>query len=294
MLRTNADRLVKISVVGEISSPMASYPPYRITPKGEPVVLPSMGGITYNVRVGDLVNGFEADHVEPGVSVKNKEKEEFGGRYSANTALNILACIGNEAIVISGDAKGKKGTVVGKHGGIEHVLVDFKPDILEKLVVGDKILVKAVGVGLKLIDFPAVKIMNADPSLIDKMGIKVEGDKLSVPVTHTIPAAIMGSGLGATQTYSGDYDIQLFDENMNKKYGLDDLRFGDIVAIMDADHSYGRIYKEGAVSIGIIIHSACVIAGHGPGVTTLLTSRDGKIMPRIDPSANIAKILSLR
>ena len=92
MFRTNADRLVKISVVGEISSPIASYPPYRITAEGEPVVLPGMGGITYNVRVGDLVNGFEADHVEPGVSVKNKEKVEFGGKYSANTALNILAC----------------------------------------------------------------------------------------------------------------------------------------------------------------------------------------------------------
>jgi len=294
MLHANADRLVKISVVGEISSPIASYPPYRITAEGEPVVLPGMGGITYNVRVGDLVNGFEADHVEPGVSVKNKEKTEFGGRYSANTALNILACIGNEVTVISGDVKGKKGNVVGKHGGIEHVLVDFKPDILEKLVVGDKMLVKAVGVGLKLTEFSNVKVMNTDPKLIDKMGMKVEEDKLSVPVTHTIPAAIMGSGLGVPHVYSGDYDIQLFDAKMNAKYGLDDLRFGDLVAITDADHSYGRIYKEGAVSIGIITHSACVVAGHGPGVTTLLTSREGKIIPRIDPNANVAKILNLR
>jgi len=294
MLHTNVDRLVKISVVGEVSSPIASYPPYRVTPKGEPVVLPGVGGITYNVRVGDLVSQFEADHVEPGVSIKNKEQPEFGGRASANTALNLLACVGNEAIVISGDAKGAKGTVVGKHGGIEHVLVDFEHEILDKLIIGDKILIKAIGLGLKLLDFPEIKVMNMDPSLLDKMGIEVKSDKLSVPVTHVIPAGIMGSGLGATQTYSGDYDIQLFDDDTVQKYGLDDLRFGDIVAIMDADHSYGRIYKKGAISIGIIVHSACVIAGHGPGVTTLLTSSEGKIIPRINPNANIAKMLNLR
>jgi len=120
------------------------------------------------------------------------------------------------------------------------------------------------------------------------------GDKLEIPVTHEIPASIMGSGLGANQVYSGDYDIQLFDEKMRKKYGLDDLRLGDLVAILNADHSYGRIYKEGAISVGIVVHSNCVTSGHGPGVTTLFTSSTGKIVPRIDPDANIAKILNLR
>ncbi|MHA1722398.1 MAG: DUF4438 family protein, partial [Candidatus Baldrarchaeia archaeon] len=68
----------------------------------------------------------------------------------------------------------------------------------------------------------------------------------------------------------------------------------DLVAIMNADHSYGRIYKTGAVSIGIVVHTVSVIAGHGPGVTTLMTSPNGKIKPVINPDANIAKILKLR
>jgi hypothetical protein len=51
---------------------------------------------------------------------------------------------------------------------------------------------------------------------------------------------------------------------------------------------------RGAITIGIIVHSNCVISGHGPGVTTLLTSRSGKIVPKIDPDANIAKILKLK
>jgi hypothetical protein len=81
---------------------------------------------------------------------------------------------------------------------------------------------------------------------------------------------------------------------MRKKYGLDDLRLGDLVSIMDADHAYGRICREGAISVGIVVHSNCVTSGHGPVVTTLFTSSHGKIVPRINADANIAKLLRLR
>jgi hypothetical protein len=293
MLRTNVDKLVKISVVGEVASPVYGKGIYRISAQGDPVVLPGVGGITYNVRVGDLACGWEADHVEPGVSVENKENDSRFGR-GANTAFNVLSCVGNEAVVVTGDAKGAKGVVTGKHGGIEHVLVDFQPETLEKLMLGDKVLVKAFGVGLKLLDFPDIKVMNMDPRFLDALDPKPSGEKLKVAVTHVIPAAIMGSGLGANQTYSGDYDIQLFDENVRKEFSLDDLRLGDVVAIKDADHSYGRIYKQGAMSVGIVVHTNCVSSGHGPGVTTLFTSSTGKIIPRIDVKANIASILGLR
>ena len=288
MLRINVDKLVRISVVGEVSSPVFWRSPYRISADGKPVVLPGVGGITYNVRVGDPASGWEADHVEPGVSIKNKESED------ANMALNILACVGNEAVVVSGDAKGSRGFVTGKHGGIEHVLVDFAAEIMEKLLIGDKILVKAFGVGLKLLDFPEVKVMNMDPKFLETLNPRPIGDKLEVPVTHVVPAEIMGSGLGANQTYSGDYDVQLFDESVKAKYGLEDQRLGDLVAIEDADHSFGRIYRKGAMSVGIIVHSDCVTSGHGPGVTTLFTSSMGKIVLRTDPDANIARLLKLK
>jgi hypothetical protein len=293
MLRTNVDKLVKISVVGEVASPIYGRGIYRISSEGQPVVLPSVGGITYNVRVGDPACGWEADHVEPGVSIENKEEDSRFKR-GANTALNVLACIGNEAVVTTEEAKGEKGVVTGKHGGIEHVLVDFKPETLEKLVLGDKILVKAFGVGLKLLDFPDIKIMNMDPSFLEAIDPNPKGEKLEIPATHVIPAAIMGSGLGANQTYSGDYDIQLFDGSIREEHGLDDLRLGDLIAIRNADHSYGRIYKQGAMSVGIVVHTNCVSSGHGPGVTTLFTSSDGKIIPKIDSKANIASIAELR
>lgn len=293
MLKTNVDKLVKISVFGEVVSPVIGRSVYNISAEGVPMVLPGVGGITYNIRIGDPACGWEADHVEPGVSVENKENDPRFGQ-GANAAFNVLSCVGNEAVVVTGDAKGAKGVVTGKHGGIEHVLVDFQAETLEKLMLGDKVLVKAFGVGLKLPDFPQIIVMNMDPRFLKALNPKPKGDKLEVPVTHIVPAATMGSGLGANHTYSGDYDIQLFDKGVIKKHGLEDLRLGDVVAIMDADHSYGRIYKQGAVSVGIVVHTNCVTSGHGPGVTTLFTSSKGKIVPKIDAKANIATLLKLR
>ncbi|MGQ9632096.1 MAG: DUF4438 domain-containing protein [bacterium] len=291
MLRTNAERLVKISVIGEISSPGFGPTPYRISQDGQPIVLPGTGGITYNVKVGDLATGWEADHVEPGVSIKYVGTDERAK--TANGGLNVLAQVGNEAVVVSGDAKGAKGVVTGKHGGIEHVLVDFPQRDLEKMAIGDKIMVKAFGTGFKLLDHPDIKVMNLDPELLHKMKIEENGDRITVEVTHKIPSAIMGSGLGASDCYRGDYDIQLFDKKVVEEYGLEDIRFGDFVAILDTDHSFGRVYITGAVSIGIVVHSNCVIAGHGPGVTTLLASREGKIEVKINPKANIANYLKI-
>lgn len=56
----------------------------------------------------------------------------------------------------------------------------------------------------------------------------------------------MGSGLGRDNVYRGDYDTNYFDEGVVREYGLEDLRLGDLVAIVDADHSSGRIYWQGA------------------------------------------------
>jgi hypothetical protein len=292
MLKTNVEKLIKISVMGEIASPTIRSV-YNVSAIGKALVLPGVGGITYNLRVGDPACGWEADHVEPGVSVENKENDARSGQ-AANTAFNVLSCVGNQAIVATGEKRGAKGIVTGKHGGIEHVLIDFPSEILEQLLIGDRILIKALGLGLKLLDFPDIKVLNMDPSFLEAWNPKPNGDKLEVPVTHIVPAAIMGSGLGSNQVNSGDYDIQLFDEAVVVQYGLESLRLGDLVAIIDADHSFGRIYRQGAVSVGVVVHTNCVTAGHGPGVTTLMTSPDGEIIPRITQDANVASLLKLR
>jgi len=279
-LKTNEVQLVEMSVLGEVDAP-TSGGNWRVGPDGRASVLPGVGGITYNVKVGDSAVDWAADHVEPGVSVKTEKA-------APNTGLNTLSCVGNVATVVSGDAKNAKGIVTGKHGGIEHVLVDFPDDVLDKLVVGDKIQVRARGLGLKLLDMPHVALMNMDPGLLRKMAPRRDGKKLIVRVARKVPAHVMGSGLGGAHTFSGDYDIQLFDQKVVKQFGLDKLRLGDIVAVEGADHTFGRIYHAGAVSVGVVVHTCCTTAGHGPGVTSLMSSRDGLIATAIDPKANLA------
>lgn len=286
MIATNKDKLICQSVIGEITSPSVGINPYRVSPDGVPEIYPGVGGITYNLRIGDLAGGWFADHVEPGVSISNFK--DVGGQPGPNRALNIFSCAGNVATVVSGDAKGKTGRVTGKHGGIEHVLIDFEPEVLEQLVIGDKIQVKARGCGLQAVDFPEIRVMNLDPALFELMKLKKTKDgRLEVPVTHMVPARIMGSGIGSSHSHSGDYDIQLFDGPTVAEYGLEDLRLGDVVAIADADASYGRIYKTGGVVIAIIVHSDCVLAGHGPGAMVVMSSKDGRIVPKIEAKANL-------
>jgi hypothetical protein len=293
LLKTNRDKLVKVSVIGEVVSPVISDAVYKISADGEPVILPGVGGITYNIRVGDLACGWMADHVEPGVSLENRISDSRNPRGQSN-ALNVLACIGNDAVVVKGDAKGKRGVVVGKHGGIEHVMVDFPPEVMESLVIEDRVQIRACGVGLKITDAPEVKVFNLSPEFLDAINPKIVKGVLEVPVTHEVPAAIMGSGLGRNQTSSGDYDITMFCDETVKECGLEDVRLGDLVAIRDADSSYGRIYRKGSITVGIVTHSNCIIAGHGPGVTTLFTSTKAMIKPVIKRDANIAKLLKLR
>jgi hypothetical protein len=283
VIKTNEDRLVMLSVSGEISSPGARP---RMCYDGRIRVSPGTGGIAYNVKVGDPAFGWAGDHVEPGVSTKNKED-------GPNQGYNTLSCIGNTAYVISGDAKGAKGTVTGKHGGIEHVLIHFEKDVLEKLQIGDKVQVRSIGQGLELADYPEVKCMNLDPGFLHKMGIVEKDGVLEVPVSAMVPPEFMGSGLGASSAETGDYDITSMEQDRLKELGLDKIKLGDIVAIMDSSSYYGRSYRVGAVIIGIVVHSNSFVSGHGPGVTSLLTSLTGKIKPVKVEKANIAGYLNL-
>lgn len=287
MLRTNQDKLPIVSVLGEVSHPVQRQP-YRVGFDGVPRVVVGTGGIIYNYRVGDLAMGIAGDHVEPGVSTKNKDED-------SNSAYNTFACVGNVAYVVSGDAKGAKGYVTGMHGGIEHVMVDFEPEVLEKLVIGDKVQVRATGQGLELTGHPGVRVMNLDPNLLQKMGIReVEGGLLEVPVAAIAPAELMGSGIGASSAERGDYDITTQDAEALREHGLDQLRFGDIVAVRDRSSFFGRSYRQGAIEIGVVVHSDSKLSGHGPGVATLLTANRGEIRPVLDPKANLAYLLGIR
>jgi hypothetical protein len=291
-LETNRDRLVVTAVRGEVTHPITGRTGWDVLRDGHVQALPGLGGINYSHFVGDVCMGIMGDHVEPGVSLANFETKWTSSQ--AQNALNIFAQVGNTAIVSTGDAKGLLGTVIGKHGGVEQVIVHFPRDVLDLLEIGDHVRIIAHGLGLQVPSLPDVHLRNLDPRLFERLPLALAGDRLRVGVSRVLPAQVMGSGIGADNTFRGDYDIQLTDPDLVREHRLDGLRFGDLVALTDTFDAYGRSWRPGAVSVGVVVHGDSRIAGHGPGVTTILAAQDGRIEPFETDRANLADILGLR
>lgn len=290
-IQTNADKLICVSVMGQIASPsLPGLPaePYRLDAHGRPFLLPAYGGIVYNVSVGDTAYGWLADCVHPGVSINLKD--DMGNR-----GLNLLACVGNTAMVMTGEAKGAKGVVTGKSGRFsEHVIIHFERAAREKMAIGDKINIKALGVGMTIAGHTDVRLKSCSPEMVDGLEVTTNSDgRLNVPVTAVVPPHLLGAGAGLTSE-GGSLHIQSQDRAELAAAGLDSLRLGDIVALTDYDSSWNHGYLRGAVGIGVIGQGDSPRAGYGPGVTLLMTSMTGGINPVVTPGVNIADVFGLK
>ncbi|MDI6846467.1 MAG: DUF4438 domain-containing protein, partial [Candidatus Saccharicenans sp.] len=286
-IRTNKDELLTIAVEGVVQPSSAlNYSPGF---DGKPRLGIGMASINYSVSYGDTTYGWaEADHVEPDVTIQGRDRQN-----PMETALAILACIGNEAIVVSGEARGGRGIYIGRHAGSDDK-VWFPAEVKEKLAINDRVMVKARGAGLKILDFEDIRVNKIAPEVLEKMGIVVEGNQLVVPVAAEVPGYLMGSGIGGQGIEAIDYDIQTTCPEAVEKFNLKKLRLGDIVAIRDHYDYYGRGRYEGAITIGVVIHGFSYHSGHGPGVNPILSALPGRIKVKIDPKANMARILGLR
>jgi hypothetical protein len=289
-VRTNVDKLVSVSVMGQIAShgfPGLPAEPYRLDANGKPFLLPTYGGIVYNVSIGDSAYGWLADTIHPGVSISLKD--DMGNR-----GLNLFACVGNVAIVMSGDAKGTKGVVTGKSGRFsEQVIIHFDKEARKKMAIGDKINIKSVGVGMELSDHPDIKLKSCSPDILENLEVTTGSDgKLNVPVVGVVPPHLLGSGAGLTSE-GGSLHIQTADRDALKDAKLDDLKLGDVVALMDYDSSWNHGYLRGAIGIGVIGQGDSPRAGHGPGITLLMTSPQTGINPVVTPGVNLKSVFNL-
>jgi hypothetical protein len=303
MIKTNKGKLLVTEILGEITHPALSTDlAYTTTWDGKAKLGIGMGSIKYNVKLGDPCFGWaEGENVEPGVAIDREVKEPSQLAYA--TTFRILACIGNEANVVSGEAKGAKGVVIGKHGyipragalgyGSHHVLISFKTEDLEKLVIGDKVAVKSCGVGLKIEGFENVKVLSIDPELLERIGIEIEGGKLIVPVVMELPAYIMGQGSGGLPAEESSFEIQTSSPVDVEELGLKKLRLGDVVACRDILTAWGRGYYKGAVTIGVVSCGSSDLAGHGMAIACILTSKEGRIKPKLNAKANIGYYLGI-
>jgi hypothetical protein len=287
VLKINRDSLIVTAVEGVVQPTYA--PSYATTYDGKPWLDLGMASINYRVTLGDTVYGWaQGDHVEPDVTIQGRDRPS-----PSECALAVLACIGNEAEVLSGEARGVKGYYIGRHAGSDDK-VWLPKDALEKLALGDRVRVKAKGLGLRIEGFEDVKLNKMSPELFDKLGLTLEGGQIVVPVVMEVPGHIMGSGLGFQPVEALDYDIQTTCPEVVEQYGLKKLKLGDVVAIRDHSDVYSPGRHVGAVTIGTVIHGFSEMAGHGPGVNPIISAMPGRIKVKIDPNANIAYYLGVR
>ena len=262
-LATNAERLVRQPLRGEVWPALADRHAYRVDADGAPFVLPGMGGVTLGVHPGDDAAGYAADHLEPGLSIRHRAP-------AANYALQFLSCIGNVVTVRSGPAAGATGRVIGQHA---YVLADLAEDDLAQVASGDLVDVLAVGQGLTLTAHPDIVVKNAAPDLLTALGVHTRDDgRLVVPVAVRVPAAAVGAGAGMVSEFANtDLMGAYAGQGEDLSLGLESLRIGDVVALDDQDHRYGRGWRPGWTTIGVISTGHCRLFGHGPGPSTILS-----------------------
>jgi Domain of unknown function (DUF4438), N-terminal/Domain of unknown function (DUF4438), C-terminal len=280
---TNAAALVRQTLTGEVWPPLGDRYVYRAGPDGQAFALPGMGGMTLGVHCGDPATGYASDHLEPGASVRHRDP-------GANMALQFLTCVGNEVRVESGPAAGAVGHVIGQHA---YVLVDFAERAAEQVTTGDAVTVTAVGQGLALPGHPAIVVKNCAPGLLAAMpgGTRPDG-RLEVHVAARIPAEAVGAGAGMVSEYANT-DLMGAYAGLGEdlSLGLEGLRVGDIVAVAEADHRFGRGYRPGFLTIGVISTGQCMLFGHGPGPSSLLSGPEEAFALVDDPDANLASWL---
>jgi hypothetical protein len=205
-------------------------------------------------------------------------------------ALQFLTCVGNEVRLESGPAAGAVGHVIGQHA---YVLVDFTGPAGEQVTTGDAVTVTAVGQGLTLPDHPAIVVKNCAPDLLARMpgGTRPDG-RLEVHVAARVPAEAVGAGAGMVSEYANT-DLMGAYAGLGEdlSLGLEGLRIGDVVAVADADHRFGRGYRPGFVTIGVISTGQCMLFGHGPGPSSVMSGPEDAFALVDDPDANLASWL---
>jgi hypothetical protein len=170
------------------------------------------------------------------------------------------------------------------------VRADFAGPAAEQVTTGDAVTVTAEGQGLALPDHPGVVVKNLAPGLLARMpgGTRPDG-RLEVHVAARIPAEAVGAGAGMVSEYANT-DLMGAYAGLGEdlSLGLEGLRIGDIVAVADADHRFGRGYRPGFLTIGVISTGQCMLFGHGPGPSSLMSGLAEAFVLVDDPEANLA------
>ncbi len=261
-----SSRPVSVNLLGVVEHPVLGDGPYRIDQDGHPYLPVGDGGIVLGLQLGDSDFGRRADHAAPGACLVHPDP-------ASRHALAIYSCIGNQVKVRTGHAAGARGVVIGKRGEEGRVIAAFRPGELAAMRPSDEVSVRASGQGCRPAGFPPdLTVLNIDPGLFDVLPTvrpSASGDgPVSVGVRCSVPSKLVGNGLGRPAV-SWDLDLQL--PPPEPASGSGDILLGDFVAVTDIDARFNVGYRQGWLTVGIVVHGSSPLPGHGPGITPILT-----------------------
>jgi len=272
-----AGRLVANNLLGVVEHPSSGGHPYQVARSGESYVPVGDGGIVLGVDLGDGVFDHVADHAAPGVCLVHPDP-------AARASLTGLSCAGNLATVRSGGQAGATGVVIGKRGESGRVIVHFGDDVRAGLRPGDHVAVRAEGQGLALPEHPDVTVANLSPALLDRLPVRTGNGAVVVGVRCVLPSMLVGNGVGRPSV-AWDIDLQVHADTA-ERWGAQELRLGDLVALSDVDARWNIGYRRGWTTVGIVVHGGSPLPGHGPGVTPILSGGPGTMVIDADARAH--------
>ena len=182
-LKSNAHELLTQVLAGEVWPALGDRHGFRVDPDGRPFLLPGMGGVTLGVHCGDPATGWAGDHIEPGLSVRHRNR-------SANFALQYLSCVGNRVVIASGPGAGAEGMVIGQHA---YVLVDMDDSAMRQVTTGDQVTIFAFGQGMRLPDHREIALKNCSPGVAPALGGTAPDRRLEVHVAARVAADAIGA-----------------------------------------------------------------------------------------------------
>lgn len=277
---TNGLRPVAVNLLGVVEHPALAGGPWRIDRDGAPYVPLGDGGIVLDLQLGDSVFRLSGDHAAPGACLTHPDA-------AARHALSAYACIGNSAQVRTGRAAGARGVVLGQRGEEGRVIVGFGQADLARMRPSDQVTVRAFGQGMRPEALrPDVMVMNLDPDVLALLPVTVPDRReaaVTVGVRMTVPSKLAGNGVGRPAA-AWDLDLQLPPPG---PAGAGELRLGDLVAVTDLDARWNMGYRRDWVTVGVVVHGASPLPGHGPGITPVLTGPAGALQPQPDPAGHV-------
>jgi hypothetical protein len=115
---------------------------------------------------------------------------------------------------------------------------------------------------------------------------------VTASVRAVLPGRLAGNGIGRPAA-SWDLDLQLTADDLatggpvgSAAAAAPEVLLGDLIAVTDIDARYNMGYRRGWLTIGVVVHGASPLPGHGPGITPILTGPSAALQPLPDAAGH--------